>query len=50
MDRGTASVVMGYENAAKLFGDPEKAVGISITVKNKRIKRMEKGGGKKSTK
>ena len=37
MDRGTASVVMGYENAAKLFGDPEKAVGKSITVKNKRI-------------
>lgn len=37
MDRGSANAVMGYENAAKLFGNPEKAVGNTVTVKNKRV-------------
>lgn len=37
MDRGSANGVIGYENAAKLFGNPEKAVGQSITLKNKRV-------------
>lgn len=37
MDRGTANAVLGYENALKLFGSPEKAIGQAITIKNKRI-------------
>jgi len=37
MDRGTAAAVIGYENAEKLFGSPELAVGKNITIKNMRI-------------
>lgn len=37
MDRGSANGVIGYENAVKLFGTAERAVGKSVTVKNKRV-------------
>lgn len=37
MDRGTAAAVIGYENAEKLFGSPELALGKNITIKNVRI-------------
>lgn len=37
MERGSANAVIGYENAVKLFGSAERAVGKTITVKNKRI-------------
>ncbi len=37
MDRGSANGVIGYENAAKLFGTAERAVGKSVTIKNKRV-------------
>lgn len=32
---GNTSVVMGYENAIKLFGSPERAIGKSITLKGR---------------
>ena len=35
-DQGTSSVVIGYENAEKLFGNPEKAVGKEVTLRNKK--------------
>lgn len=37
MDHGSASGVMGYENAVKLFGTAENAIGNSATVKNKKV-------------
>jgi len=37
MDRGTADCVFGYENAVKLFGSAERAVGKTVTLKNKRM-------------
>ncbi|MBS1748493.1 MAG: ABC transporter permease [Bacteroidetes bacterium] len=37
MERGTATAVIGYENAEKLFGSPELAVGKNISIKNKRL-------------
>lgn len=37
MDRGSANTVMGYENAVKLFGSAERAIGNSISVRNKRV-------------
>ncbi len=37
MERGSATAVIGYENAEKLFGSPELAVGKNISIKNKRI-------------
>ncbi len=35
-DHGTSSIVLGYENAEKLFGNPEKAVGKEVTLRNKK--------------
>lgn len=37
MERGSANGVMGYENAAKLFGSAERALGKTITIKSKKI-------------
>ncbi|HRP33484.1 MAG TPA: ABC transporter permease [Agriterribacter sp.] len=37
MERGTANAVMGYENATKLFGSAERAMGKTITIRNKRV-------------
>lgn len=37
MDHGSASAVLGYENAVKLFGTAENAVGNSATLRNKRV-------------
>lgn len=37
MDRGSANGIIGYENATKLFGSAEKAVGETVTIKNKKI-------------
>ena len=34
---GSNTVVLGYEIAEKLFGDPERAVGKQVTVKGKKI-------------
>ncbi|MDX2045516.1 MAG: ABC transporter permease, partial [Chitinophagaceae bacterium] len=34
-DHGTPSIIMGYENAEKLFGKPEKAVGKEVKLKNR---------------
>ncbi len=36
-DHGSANGIMGFENAAKLFGSAERALGKSVTIKNKRI-------------
>jgi putative ABC transport system permease protein len=36
-DRGNPAVVMGYDNAEKLFGRPEKAVGQQVTIRGKRM-------------
>ena len=33
---GTPSVVIGYENAEKLFGNPERAVGKEVDLRNKK--------------
>ena len=33
---GSPSIVMGYENASVLFGDPEKAIGKEIKLKNRK--------------
>ena len=35
-DHGTATVIIGYDNAEKLFGKPESAIGQEVTVKGKR--------------
>lgn len=35
-DQGTPSIVIGYENAEKLFGNPEKAVGKEVDLRNKK--------------
>ena len=35
-DQGTASIVIGYENAEKLFGNPERAVGKEVDLRNKK--------------
>ncbi|MBX3240759.1 MAG: ABC transporter permease [Chitinophagaceae bacterium] len=37
MDHGSAVAVIGYENAAKLFGTADRAIGKSVSFKNKRI-------------
>jgi putative ABC transport system permease protein len=37
MDHGSASGVLGYENAVKLFGSAENAIGNTATVKNKKV-------------
>ena len=33
---GSPSIIMGYENASVLFGDPEKAIGKEIKLKNRK--------------
>ncbi len=38
LDQGTANAVIGYENAEKLFGKAEKAVGQEIKIKTKKAK------------
>lgn len=35
-DYGTNSIIIGYENAEKLFGNPEKAVGKVVDLRNKK--------------
>lgn len=35
-ESGINSIVIGYENAEKLFGKPEKAVGQTVTLRNKK--------------
>jgi putative ABC transport system permease protein len=35
-DYGTPSILMGYENAEYLFGDPEKAVGKEVQLRNRK--------------
>ncbi|PWU03227.1 MAG: hypothetical protein C5B52_03915 [Bacteroidetes bacterium] len=35
-DHGTATVIIGYDNAEKLFGKPESGVGQEVTIKGKR--------------
>ncbi|MBX3255938.1 MAG: ABC transporter permease [Chitinophagaceae bacterium] len=37
MDHGSANGVIGYDNATKLFGSAEYAVGQSVTIRNKRV-------------
>jgi len=37
MERGSPSAVLGYENAIKLFGAAELAIGKTVTLKNKRV-------------
>lgn len=37
MERGSADCVFGYENAVKLFGSAERALGKTVTLKNKRM-------------
>lgn len=37
-DNGSPSIVIGIENAEKLFGNPEKAVGMEVKLKNKKAK------------
>lgn len=37
MDHGSPNAVMGYENASKLFGAAEYAVGKSVTIRNKKV-------------
>lgn len=37
MERGADNGVMGYENAEKLFGSAERALGKTITLKNRRV-------------
>ncbi|MBX2920986.1 MAG: ABC transporter permease [Chitinophagaceae bacterium] len=37
MDHGSANGVMGYENASKLFGAAEYAVGKSVVIRNKKV-------------
>ncbi|MFT3702476.1 MAG: ABC transporter permease [Agriterribacter sp.] len=36
MDHGSANAVIGYENAVKLFGTAENALGNTVTIRNKR--------------
>ena len=35
-DYGTNSIVIGYDNAEKLFGSPEKAIGKEVSLRNKK--------------
>lgn len=35
-DYGTNSIVIGYDNAEKLFGNPEKAIGKEVSLRNKK--------------
>jgi putative ABC transport system permease protein len=35
-DQGTASILIGYDNAEKLFGNPEKALGKVVDLRNKK--------------
>ena len=34
--RGTPSILIGYDNAEKLFGNPEKAVGAEVTLRKRK--------------
>jgi putative ABC transport system permease protein len=38
LEQGTSNAVIGYENAEKLFGKPEKAIGQEVKLKNKKAK------------
>ena len=38
LEQGTANAVIGYENAEKLFGKPEKAIGQEVKIKTKKAK------------
>ena len=38
MEQGTPNAVIGYENAEKLFGSPQKALGQEVKVKSKKAK------------
>lgn len=37
-DNGSPNIVLGYENAEKLFGNPEKAVGAEVKLKNRKAR------------
>ena len=48
-DNGSPTVVIGYDNAEKLFGNPEKAVGAEVKLKKRkaRMRRSKANHGKR---